>query len=131
MGAPGAPGKGLLTEFSFFLPSPFLCFFPESTNTSELRICRINKESGPCTGGEELYLLCDKVQKGEGPGAARVRAGGAGSGGSWGTLLWSPSLSPSLSRSLTHSRARMGAACARPAGRPAVLTMASALPRRL
>uniref|UniRef100_A0A2K5QL48 RELB proto-oncogene, NF-kB subunit n=1 Tax=Cebus imitator TaxID=2715852 RepID=A0A2K5QL48_CEBIM len=42
----------------------------KSTNTSELRICRINKESGPCTGGEELYLLCDKVQKGEGPGAA-------------------------------------------------------------
>uniref|UniRef100_A0A8C9JI12 RELB proto-onco, NF-kB subunit n=1 Tax=Panthera tigris altaica TaxID=74533 RepID=A0A8C9JI12_PANTA len=40
----------------------------KSTNTSELRICRINKESGPCTGGEELYLLCDKVQKGEGPG---------------------------------------------------------------
>ncbi|XP_025906088.1 transcription factor RelB homolog, partial [Nothoprocta perdicaria] len=34
-----------------------------STNTSELRICRMNKESGPCTGGEELYLLCDKVQK--------------------------------------------------------------------
>lgn len=38
----------------------------ESTNTSELRICRMNKESGPCTGGEELYLLCDKVQKGTG-----------------------------------------------------------------
>ncbi|XP_023391015.1 transcription factor RelB [Pteropus vampyrus] len=38
----------------------------KSTNTSELRICRINKESGPCTGGEELYLLCDKVQKGPG-----------------------------------------------------------------
>ncbi|XP_038195337.1 transcription factor RelB isoform X3 [Arvicola amphibius] len=37
--------------------------YNESTNTSELRICRINKESGPCTGGEELYLLCDKVQK--------------------------------------------------------------------
>uniref|UniRef100_A0A8C8SS37 RELB proto-oncogene, NF-kB subunit n=1 Tax=Pelusios castaneus TaxID=367368 RepID=A0A8C8SS37_9SAUR len=35
----------------------------KSTNTSELRICRMNKESGPCTGGEELYLLCDKVQK--------------------------------------------------------------------
>uniref|UniRef100_G3T150 Transcription factor RelB n=1 Tax=Loxodonta africana TaxID=9785 RepID=G3T150_LOXAF len=35
----------------------------KSTNTSELRICRVNKESGPCTGGEELYLLCDKVQK--------------------------------------------------------------------
>ncbi|XP_038623555.1 transcription factor RelB [Tachyglossus aculeatus] len=35
----------------------------KSTNTSELRICRLNKDSGPCTGGEELYLLCDKVQK--------------------------------------------------------------------
>uniref|UniRef100_A0A8C0HGJ5 RHD domain-containing protein n=1 Tax=Buteo japonicus TaxID=224669 RepID=A0A8C0HGJ5_9AVES len=38
-------------------------FDKKSTNTSELRICRMNKESGPCTGGEELYLLCDKVQK--------------------------------------------------------------------
>uniref|UniRef100_A0A8V5GZF9 Uncharacterized protein n=1 Tax=Melopsittacus undulatus TaxID=13146 RepID=A0A8V5GZF9_MELUD len=41
-------------------------FDKKSTNTSELRICRMNKESGPCTGGEELYLLCDKVQKGTG-----------------------------------------------------------------
>ncbi|KAM6289233.1 transcription factor RelB [Aegotheles albertisi] len=38
-------------------------FDKKSTNTSELRICRMNKGSGPCTGGEELYLLCDKVQK--------------------------------------------------------------------
>nr|XP_048690361.1 transcription factor RelB isoform X2 [Caretta caretta] len=38
-------------------------FDKKSTNTSELRICRMNKECGPCTGGEELYLLCDKVQK--------------------------------------------------------------------
>ncbi|XP_074873888.1 transcription factor RelB isoform X2 [Carettochelys insculpta] len=38
-------------------------FDKKSTNTSELRICRMNKEWGPCTGGEELYLLCDKVQK--------------------------------------------------------------------
>ena len=53
----------------------FLSSFPESTNTSELRICRINKESGPCTGGEELYLLCDKVQKGEGPGAVSGQSG--------------------------------------------------------
>uniref|UniRef100_A0A8D0H4G1 RELB proto-onco, NF-kB subunit n=1 Tax=Sphenodon punctatus TaxID=8508 RepID=A0A8D0H4G1_SPHPU len=35
----------------------------KSTNTSELKICRMNKEYGSCTGGEELYLLCDKVQK--------------------------------------------------------------------
>ncbi|XP_061453741.1 transcription factor RelB [Rhineura floridana] len=35
----------------------------KSTNTSELKIYRMNKEYGSCTGGEELYLLCDKVQK--------------------------------------------------------------------
>lgn len=35
----------------------------KSTNTSELKICRINKDFGRCEGGEELYILCDKVQK--------------------------------------------------------------------
>ncbi|XP_041035317.1 transcription factor RelB-like isoform X2 [Carcharodon carcharias] len=35
----------------------------KATNTSELRICRLNKDNGMCTGGEELFLLCDKVQK--------------------------------------------------------------------
>lgn len=64
-----------MAEFSTFLTYVSSCPFLESTNTSELRICRINKESGPCTGGEELYLLCDKVQKGEGSGTALVYAG--------------------------------------------------------
>ncbi|XP_075043241.1 transcription factor RelB [Mixophyes fleayi] len=35
----------------------------KSTNTSELKICRMNKDSGRCEGGEEMYILCDKVQK--------------------------------------------------------------------
>ncbi|XP_073405461.1 transcription factor RelB isoform X2 [Dendrobates tinctorius] len=35
----------------------------KSTNTSELKICRMNKDHGRCDGGEELYILCDKVQK--------------------------------------------------------------------
>ncbi|XP_072287882.1 transcription factor RelB [Pyxicephalus adspersus] len=35
----------------------------KSTNTSELKICRMNKEYGRCEGGEEVYILCDKVQK--------------------------------------------------------------------
>ncbi|XP_068106983.1 transcription factor RelB isoform X2 [Hyperolius riggenbachi] len=35
----------------------------KSTNTSELKICRMNKECGVCLGGEEIYILCDKVQK--------------------------------------------------------------------
>ncbi|GCC43174.1 hypothetical protein chiPu_0027191, partial [Chiloscyllium punctatum] len=32
-------------------------------NTAELKICRVNKNSGSCRGGEEIFLLCDKVQK--------------------------------------------------------------------
>ncbi|XP_078065068.1 putative transcription factor p65 homolog, partial [Mustelus asterias] len=32
-------------------------------NTAELKICRVNKNSGSCKGGEEIFLLCDKVQK--------------------------------------------------------------------
>ncbi|XP_040298343.1 transcription factor RelB isoform X1 [Bufo bufo] len=35
----------------------------KSTNTSELKICRMNKDHGRCDGGEEIYILCDKVQK--------------------------------------------------------------------
>ncbi|XP_075302321.1 transcription factor RelB [Opisthocomus hoazin] len=54
-------GAGQTRHLSPVLSEPI--FDKKSTNTSELRICRMNKESGPCTGGEELYLLCDKVQK--------------------------------------------------------------------
>ncbi|KAJ3585226.1 hypothetical protein NHX12_013947 [Muraenolepis orangiensis] len=32
-------------------------------NTAELKICRVNKTSSSCMGGEEIFLLCDKVQK--------------------------------------------------------------------
>ncbi|XP_011601146.2 proto-oncogene c-Rel-like [Takifugu rubripes] len=32
-------------------------------NTAELRICRINRNSGSVKGGDEIFLLCDKVQK--------------------------------------------------------------------
>lgn len=33
-------------------------------NTAELRICRVNRNSGSVKGGDEIFLLCDKVQKG-------------------------------------------------------------------
>lgn len=33
-------------------------------NTAELRICRVNRNSGTVKGGDEIFLLCDKVQKG-------------------------------------------------------------------
>ncbi|XP_070697317.1 proto-oncogene c-Rel [Pempheris klunzingeri] len=32
-------------------------------NTAELRICRVNRNSGGVKGGDEIFLLCDKVQK--------------------------------------------------------------------
>eukprot|EP00076_Gallus_gallus_P035508 XP_025001046.1 transcription factor p65 isoform X1 [Gallus gallus] len=32
-------------------------------STAELRICRVNRNSGSCQGGDEIFLLCDKVQK--------------------------------------------------------------------
>ncbi|XP_041840585.1 LOW QUALITY PROTEIN: transcription factor p65 [Melanotaenia boesemani] len=32
-------------------------------NTAELKICRINRNTGCCKGGDEIFLLCDKVQK--------------------------------------------------------------------
>ncbi|XP_008317791.2 transcription factor p65 [Cynoglossus semilaevis] len=32
-------------------------------NTAELKICRVNRNCGSCKGGDEIFLLCDKVQK--------------------------------------------------------------------
>ncbi|XP_069602923.1 transcription factor RelB homolog [Ranitomeya imitator] len=40
-----------------------LVYDRKSTNTTELKICRMNKDHGRCDGGEELYILCEKVQK--------------------------------------------------------------------
>lgn len=44
-------------------------------NTAELKICRVNRNSGSCLGGDEIFLLCDKVQKG-----TFQEAGGEGQG---------------------------------------------------
>nr|XP_014347786.1 PREDICTED: transcription factor p65-like [Latimeria chalumnae] len=40
-------------------------FDSRAPNTAELKICRVNKNSGSCKGGDEIFLLCDKVQKGK------------------------------------------------------------------
>ncbi|XP_074845572.1 proto-oncogene c-Rel isoform X2 [Carettochelys insculpta] len=37
--------------------------FSGAPNTAELRICRVNKNCGSVKGGDEIFLLCDKVQK--------------------------------------------------------------------
>lgn len=75
--------KDLLAELSppplLFLDicnhnSPFLLFSPSvinslfclgAPNSAELRICRVNKNCGTVKGGDEIFLLCDKVQKGD------------------------------------------------------------------
>ncbi|ETE71838.1 Nuclear factor NF-kappa-B subunit, partial [Ophiophagus hannah] len=44
----------------------FTAFLPDSTeapNASNLKIVRMDRTAGCVTGGEEVYLLCDKVQK--------------------------------------------------------------------
>ena len=38
---------------------------PESPGASNLKISRMDKTAGSVRGGDEVYLLCDKVQKGE------------------------------------------------------------------
>ncbi|CAH2324952.1 transcription factor p65 isoform X1 [Pelobates cultripes] len=52
---------------SHFIPLPFVVSQPifdnRAPNTAELKICRVNKNSGSCRGGDEIFLLCDKVQK--------------------------------------------------------------------
>ncbi|XP_018408357.1 PREDICTED: transcription factor p65 [Nanorana parkeri] len=54
------PTRGLL-------PFPLVVSHPiydnRAPNTAELKICRVNKNSGTCLGGDEIFLLCDKVQK--------------------------------------------------------------------
>ena len=38
----------------------------ESPGASNLKISRMDKTAGSVRGGDEVYLLCDKVQKGKG-----------------------------------------------------------------
>lgn len=42
----------------------FFFFSPESPNASNLKISRMDKTCGSVVGGDEIFLLCDKVQKG-------------------------------------------------------------------
>ena len=41
----------------------FLTFL-EAPSAANLKICRMDRNSGCVTGNDEVYLLCDKVQKG-------------------------------------------------------------------
>ncbi len=43
----------------------FLFSILEAAHAGQLRICRLSKPSSSVAGGEEVFLLCDKVQKGE------------------------------------------------------------------
>ncbi|XP_068115637.1 transcription factor p65 isoform X2 [Hyperolius riggenbachi] len=53
--------SGGLASLPFVVSQPI--YDNRAPNTAELKICRVNKNSGSCLGGEEIFLLCDKVQK--------------------------------------------------------------------
>ncbi|KAM4617847.1 transcription factor p65 isoform 2-T2 [Discoglossus pictus] len=50
-----------LVPLSFVVSQPI--YDNRAPNTAELKICRVNRNSGSCLGGDEIFLLCDKVQK--------------------------------------------------------------------
>ncbi|XP_075693422.1 transcription factor p65 isoform X2 [Rhinoderma darwinii] len=52
---------GVLVPLPFVVSQPI--YDNRAPNTAELKICRVNKNSGSCLGGDEIFLLCDKVQK--------------------------------------------------------------------
>jgi hypothetical protein len=37
----------------------------EAPGANVLKICRMDKYGGSCKGDEEVFLLCEKVQKGQ------------------------------------------------------------------
>lgn len=39
--------------------------FLEAPGANALKICRMDKYGGCCTGNEEVFLLCERVQKGQ------------------------------------------------------------------
>ncbi|XP_069063957.1 transcription factor p65 isoform X2 [Pleurodeles waltl] len=55
------PTSGQFMQLPMVVSQPI--FDNRAPNTAELKICRVNKNSGSCQGGDEIFLLCDKVQK--------------------------------------------------------------------
>ncbi|KAM6435051.1 transcription factor p65 isoform 2-T2 [Liasis olivaceus] len=54
-------GTGHLIQLPLVVSQPI--YDNRAPNTAELKICRVNRNSGTCLGGDEIFLLCDKVQK--------------------------------------------------------------------
>ncbi|EMP39227.1 Transcription factor p65 [Chelonia mydas] len=54
-------GTGHLVPLPLVVSQPI--YDHRAPNTAELKICRVNRNSGSCLGGDEIFLLCDKVQK--------------------------------------------------------------------
>nr|XP_042705689.1 transcription factor p65 isoform X3 [Chrysemys picta bellii] len=54
-------GTGHLVQLPLVVSQPI--YDNRAPNTAELKICRVNRNSGSCLGGDEIFLLCDKVQK--------------------------------------------------------------------
>lgn len=59
----------------------------ESPGASNLKISRMDKTAGSVRGGDEVYLLCDKVQKGKSHSLQTKPSGGAVAGEIWGSWV--------------------------------------------
>ena len=40
-----------------------VCVFVEAPSAGNLKICRLDRANGSVRGGDDVFLLCDKVQK--------------------------------------------------------------------
>lgn len=63
--------------------TPNMSCSAESPGASNLKISRMDKTAGSVRGGDEVYLLCDKVQKGKSHSLQMKPSGGAVAGEIW------------------------------------------------
>jgi len=54
-----------VTELGRAFSNSSECLFTFSEAVNDLVICRLSKQSGVAKGGDEVFLLCEKVNKGK------------------------------------------------------------------
>ncbi len=53
----------ILYNVLFILTCNCLCAHTEAPSAGTLKICRLDRTHGSVKGGDDVFLLCDKVQK--------------------------------------------------------------------
>ena len=52
-----------MIESDFLVFISLLLFISEAPSAGTLKICRLDRANGSVRGGDDVFLLCDKVQK--------------------------------------------------------------------